>query len=102
MGEWVAVAKTSDILPGSAKVVEVANHRIAIFNVNGAFYAIDDTCSHEEASLAEGEVEDTVVECPRHGAKFDLKTGKNLSLPAVFPVASYKIKIDGETLYLEI
>ncbi len=100
MATFHEAARVEEIPPGKAKVVQLQGKKIAIFNVDGQFYAIDDTCTHEDASLAEGELDGTVVECPKHGARFDLKTGKNLSLPAVFPVNAYQIKIENNTIYL--
>ncbi|MDQ7052858.1 MAG: bifunctional 3-phenylpropionate/cinnamic acid dioxygenase ferredoxin subunit [candidate division KSB1 bacterium] len=100
MADFVEVAKTTDIPAGKAKVVEVQDKKIAIFHVDGRFYAIDDTCSHEDASLAAGTVEGTEVMCPLHGARFDLRTGKNLSLPAVFPVQSYELKIENDAIFI--
>lgn len=94
----IIVAKMSEIPPGTAKQVEVEGEPVAIFNVKGEFYAIGDTCSHAQASLSEGEVEDFVVSCPWHGAKFDLKTGKNLCMPAVTPVPKYNLKIEGDDI----
>ena len=76
--------------------------RIALFKTDEGFFAINDTCSHAEASLSEGEVEDCEVECPLHGALFDLKTGKNLSFPAVTPVKSYPVKIKDGDIYIEV
>lgn len=97
MKEYI-VAKTSEIIPGSAKQVEVDGEPVAIFNVNGHFFAISDTCSHAQASLSEGTLEDHVVTCPLHGAQFDIRTGKNLSMPAVVPVQKYALKIEGDVL----
>lgn len=94
----IEVAKVSEIATGSAKQVEVDGEPIAIFNVEGQFYAIHDTCTHAGASLAEGSVEGGTVTCPWHGAQFDLKTGKNLSMPAPTPVQSYTLKIEGDTI----
>jgi 3-phenylpropionate/trans-cinnamate dioxygenase ferredoxin subunit len=76
---------------------EIADERIAVFRVDDAVYAIGDRCSHAEASLSEGELFDLEVECPRHGAEFDITTGKQLGLPATKPVPSYQTEIrDGE------
>ena len=75
---------------------------IAIFNVEGEYFAIDDMCSHAEASLAEGEVFDCKIECPLHGAEFDLKTGEAVTLPATKPVATYEITVEDEVIYLEM
>lgn len=92
------VAKVSEIAPGTAKQVDVDGEPIAIFNLDGQFYAISDTCSHAQASLSEGEIENGVVTCPWHGAKFDIKTGKNLSMPAPMPVQTFSIKIEGDVI----
>ena len=92
------VAKVSEIAPGTAKQVEVDGEPVAIFNLDGQFYAISDTCSHAQASLSEGEVKNGVVTCPLHGAKFDIKTGKNLTMPAPVPVQTYSIKIEGDAI----
>jgi len=94
--EFVKVATVGEIAPGTAKRVELGDDEpVAIFNVGGEYYAIGDTCSHEEASLAEGDVFGDCVECPLHGSEFDLKTGKARSLPAVMPVPSYPVKVEG-------
>ena len=76
--EFVKVATVGEIAPGTAKRVELGDDEpVAIFNVDGEYYALGDTCSHEEASLAEGDVFGDCVECPLHGSEFDLKTGIN-------------------------
>lgn len=98
MSKEIEIAKVSDIAPGSAKQVEVEGEPVAIFNVGGEFYAIHDTCTHAQASLSEGTVEDKVVTCPWHGAQFDLKTGKNLTMPAPMPVQTYSLKIEGDAI----
>ena len=94
-----AIAK-SELQPGQGKLVVLDGRKIALFNVNGKYHAVDDTCSHEEASLSEGSVfaEDgrCVVECPLHGSRFDLETGAALTLPAVRPVKAYVVReVDG-------
>jgi 3-phenylpropionate/trans-cinnamate dioxygenase ferredoxin subunit len=91
---FVRVAGTGDIKPGKILRVEFDDEPVAVFNVDGTFYAIGDTCSHEEASLADGDVFGTCVECPLHGAEFDLVTGAARTLPAVVPVASYETKVE--------
>ena len=83
-------------------VFDFGGKAIAIFKLEDGYYAIDDTCSHEEASLAEGEVEDGKVECPLHGAMFDIRTGKNVTLPAVLPVKSYPVRIEKGEVYLQM
>ena len=95
----VKTVNISEINENSVKTINVGDKDISIFNVEGEFYAIDDMCSHAEASLAEGEVFDCKIECPLHGAEFDLKTGEAVTLPATRPVATYAISIEDETIY---
>ncbi len=99
--EFVRVATIDEIKPGKAKRFELSDDEpVAIFNVGGTFYAIGDTCTHEEASLSEGDVFGTCVECPLHGAEFDLQTGAALSLPAVLPVPTYTVKVEGTEILI--
>ena len=100
--EFVKVAAVGEIAPGRAKRIEVGEEAIAVFNVDGEYYAIGDTCSHEEASLSEGDVSGDCVECPLHGAEFDITTGKNLTLPAVSPVPSYPVKLEGDAILVGV
>lgn len=94
---------TLDRLPRDRGVrVTIGDRRIAMFRVGESVYAIGDQCSHAEASLAEGELWDSTVECPRHGSEFDLHSGKPLSLPATVPVPVYEVVIDEGTVYLEL
>jgi 3-phenylpropionate/trans-cinnamate dioxygenase ferredoxin component len=92
---WVKVGRIEDIPPGHAARVEIDEVPVAIFNCNGQFYALDDTCSHAEASLSDGDLDISrcVIECPLHGSAFDLATGDPLSLPAVVPVRSHAVDV---------
>jgi 3-phenylpropionate/trans-cinnamate dioxygenase ferredoxin subunit len=92
----VEVARVEDIPPGHAARIVVDGVPVAIFNVDGEFYALDDTCSHAEASLSEGEldVDSCTIECPLHGSCFDLRTGEPLSLPAVIPVGVHDVVVE--------
>jgi len=102
MSNWIEVCKENEFT-GQAKVVEHKSNPIAVFRLNDGYYAINDTCSHDEASLADGDVlDDHIIECPMHGAQFDIKTGKNLSFPAVIPVKSYPVKVENGIIFLEI
>ena len=102
MAEFVKVAKTGDIAPGKVNVYEVAGRQIAVCNVDGTFYAIDDVCTHDGGSLDQGELLGDEIECPRHGALFDVKTGKALTLPAVAPVRSYPVQVNGDEIMVEV
>jgi len=82
--------------------VTIGDDRIAMFRVGDEVYAIGDRCSHAEASLAEGDVYGTDVECPRHGSEFDMKTGEPLQLPATRPVPTYEVSIEDGTVYLVV
>lgn len=99
---WVKAAGVADLKDGQGLKVCHGGRVVAVFLTEGEFYAVDDRCSHAEASLAEGEVFDTEVECPLHGAVFDLVTGEALTLPATRPVATYATRLDGTDLLVEI
>lgn len=94
MISFKVAAKVSDIAQGRVKVVEVDGKRIALCNVNGTIYAIDDLCTHDNGPLGEGELFNGQIECPRHGARFDVKNGKVMCLPAVIPVKTYEVKVE--------
>lgn len=102
--DWVTVARVEDIPPGHAARLEIGGRAIAVFNVAGRFWALDDTCTHAEASLSEGEldVEECTVECPLHGSTFDLRTGEPLSLPAVEPVAVHEVAVENGVLRVAV
>ena len=97
-----SVAKVSDTPPGTISVHEVGGVRIALCNVNGRFYAIDDVCTHDGGPLDQGELDGEQVECPRHGAKFDVTTGRATVLPAVRPVKTYRVEIVGDDVKVEV
>lgn len=96
------VGSAGEIPEGGAIRVKLPNGTpVAVFKVEGKLYAIGDTCSHEESSLSDGELDEETVECPKHGAVFDLATGKNLTLPATKPVPSFPVRVEGEDVYVE-
>lgn len=98
--ERVHVAALDDLVEDRGRCVEVAGSRIALFRVGDEVFALSDTCSHAEASLSEGEVFDDIVECPLHGAAFNLRTGEVLSLPATKPVAVYAVTVESGEVYV--
>ena len=96
------ICSLDDLRPGKAIRVKINDHAIAIIRTpNGEVKALDDKCSHGEISLSEGFVDNETIECWAHGAKFDLNTGKPLSLPAYEPVATYEVLIDNNDIYVE-
>lgn len=102
MAEYVKVSKVNDLSPGNAKLVEVEGKKIALFNVEGSFYAIDDTCSHRGGPLSEGTLEGNQVTCPWHGASFDVTSGAVVSPPAPNGVARYNVRVEGADIEVEI
>ncbi len=96
------VAQKKDLEPGASICVEAGGHRIALFNVEGTYYAIGDTCTHRGGPLSEGDVSSTTVTCPWHGAQFDLSTGDALGPPAPQGVSSYQVLVDDDDIKIEI
>ena len=102
MGHFVNVAKKSAFGSQKAITVDVEGQSVAIFSVDGEYYAIGNECTHAGGSLGEGECEGTKVMCPWHGATFDIKTGAALSAPASENVKSYKVRVEGEEIQIEV
>ena len=102
MAGFVKVAKTDEISPGHGKLVEAGGKKIALFNVEGAFYAIDDTCTHVGGPLSEGSLDGKEVTCPWHGAIYDVTSGEVLSPPAPQGVARYDVRVEGSDIEVEV
>ncbi|MGH7453056.1 MAG: Rieske (2Fe-2S) protein [bacterium] len=102
MAQFVKAAETGELAPGSAKLVEVDGKRIALFNLDGNYYAIDDTCTHRGGPLSEGFVEADQVTCPWHGAQYNIKTGEVLGPPAPQGVAKYNVRVQGNDVEIEV
>jgi nitrite reductase/ring-hydroxylating ferredoxin subunit len=97
------VARTADVKPGKIAAFDVDGVRIAVANANGRFFAIDDTCTHEQCSLGEeGTLEGTVVTCGCHGAQFDVTTGAVLAPPAFEPLKAYPVRVDQGNVVVEV
>ncbi len=102
MSEFVKVAARADLPPGGKVLAEVDGRAVAVFNVDGTLYAIDDVCTHDGGPLAEGDLRGCEIQCPRHGARFDVRTGKAVSFPAFEPVATHQVKLRGEDVYVAL
>ena len=102
MGEYVRVAKAGDVAPGTATCVEVSGTPIALFNIEGSFYAIGNTCTHRGGPLAEGLIEGDEVTCPWHGARYKIPTGEVLSPPAPTGVPKYNVRVQGDAIEIEV
>ncbi|HSO26642.1 MAG TPA: non-heme iron oxygenase ferredoxin subunit [Anaerolineales bacterium] len=97
--EFVAIGPESELPPGERLFVEIDEHSIVIFNIAGNMYAIADLCSHDNGPLGDGELEGHDIHCPRHGAAFDVRSGKALSLPAIEDIPAYPVRVEqGEIL----
>lgn len=95
------IAAASDIPAGEVRVVQCGARSLAVSNVDGTLYAIDNLCTHDNGPLGEGRLRNGRVICPRHGAAFDAKTGRVLSLPAVRSVQAYEVTVDGDDVYID-
>ncbi|HYU20034.1 MAG TPA: non-heme iron oxygenase ferredoxin subunit [Chloroflexota bacterium] len=102
MASWITAAGEGELGPGQVKVVEAGEKRLALCNVDGEYYCIDDVCTHDGGSLDQGEVFGDEIECPRHGARFDVKTGRALILPAVLPVETYETRVQGGQVQVQV
>ena len=102
MPEYVKVAQASELEPNHGKLVEVQGKKIALFNVDGKFHAIDDTCTHRGGPLSEGELDGDEVTCPWHGAKFNVTSGEVLRPPAPQGVKSFPVRVTGNDIEVEI
>ena len=94
MSEWVSVAKAGEIAPGGHRVVDVDGVHIAVFNIGGEHFAIEDVCTHDGGQLSGGIVESDQIECMRHGARFCIRTGAALTAPAYEPTAKFPVRIE--------
>ena len=94
MSDWIRVCFTAELLPGEFQLAYDGDTAIAVFNIDGALYAIEDVCTHDGGELAGGPIEGYEIECVRHGAKFDLRTGEAMSPPAYTPTTSFPVKVE--------
>jgi len=98
MPEFVKVAEVGEIGPGERKLFDLDGEPAALFNVEGEYYAIADVCTHDDGPVAEGALDGFEIECPRHGARFDIRDGAVLSFPAIVPIPTYQVKIEGKDI----
>jgi 3-phenylpropionate/trans-cinnamate dioxygenase ferredoxin component len=94
MPDWIDVAAEDTLAPGEVRVVNADGTLIAVFNVEGSYYAIEDVCTHDGGDLASGPLEGDEVVCPRHGARFCVRTGEALTAPAYEPTATFPVRIE--------
>ncbi len=98
MDDFIKVASVTDLPPGGRVIVRLPEQYlpVAIFNVDGELYCISDECTHDGGPVAEGDLDGYAIECPRHGARFDIRDGRVLALPAITPIDTYEVKVEGQ------
>src|SRR5262245_35650595 len=102
MASFVKVAKTTDLSDPGQILLEVEDRIVVLFRVGGEFFCIDDVCTHDGGPLSEGKLDDHAIACPRHGAKFDIRTGRALTMPATVDTAAHEVKVEGEGIYVRL
>lgn len=100
--EFVEIAPVSDLPNGERLFVDLSDKPIVIFNIAGQLFAIGDVCSHDDGPLGDGLLEDHNIVCPRHGAEFDVRTGKAVAMPAVIDIPAYPVKLVGGNIFVGI
>ncbi len=102
MSEFHKLARADEVAPGEVRQYQVEDRPVALCNVDGDFHALEDICTHQFAHLSEGEFEGDRIKCPLHGAQFDVKSGKALSLPAVKPLPKHEVKVENGHVYVAL
>jgi 3-phenylpropionate/trans-cinnamate dioxygenase ferredoxin subunit len=104
MSEFIAVAKTSEVPDPGKLLVEVEERLVVLIHAAGHWYALDDVCTHDGGPLSEGplDAKEGTIACPRHGAKFDVKTGAALTMPATKATVSHEVKVDGQQVFIRL
>ena len=100
MSQFFMAARLGDVPPGGMKRVDIGTRRILIANVGGQFFAVDDTCTHEDASLSSGALRGEWVKCPLHGSRFNVRTGEVVEEPANEKLATYPVRIEGDEVWI--
>jgi 3-phenylpropionate/trans-cinnamate dioxygenase ferredoxin subunit len=102
MSDFVRVARLSEIPDPGRQVVELDERLIVLFRVGSELFALDDVCTHDDGPLGEGELVDHTIACPRHGAKFDIRDGRALTMPATRPTVAHQVKIEGDEIFVKL
>ena len=102
MSKKIKIATVSELPPGQYKSLEIGDERIALFNIDGKFYALKDMCTHDGGILTGGILKGYIIECPRHGAQFDVRTGAVVRLPAYVGVETYSVSVEGNDIFISV
>jgi 3-phenylpropionate/trans-cinnamate dioxygenase ferredoxin subunit len=102
MSKKIKIATVGELSPGQYKSLEIGDERIALFNIDGKFYALKDMCTHDGGILTGGTLKGYIIECPRHGAQFDVRTGAVVRLPAYVGVETYSVSVEGNDIFISL
>jgi 3-phenylpropionate/trans-cinnamate dioxygenase ferredoxin component len=102
MSSWLDVASMDELTPGKRRVIDMDGVAVAVFNLDGEYFAIQDICPHDGGELANGELEGEVIICPRHGARFSIKTGTVLGPPAYEDIRTFRVRIEGGRVQVKL
>ncbi|MEZ6072766.1 MAG: non-heme iron oxygenase ferredoxin subunit [Pirellulales bacterium] len=102
MSDFLPACKVSDLGDGERRLVEIDDRIVVLFRVGESYYAIDDVCTHDGGPLSEGTLEDFRIACPRHGAQFDIRDGRALTMPATRATAAHETKVDNDMVYVRL
>jgi 3-phenylpropionate/trans-cinnamate dioxygenase ferredoxin subunit len=99
---FVKAAKLNQVPPGRVRIVEVGDEDVALCNVGGEIFAIANVCTHDDGPLGQGYLLGDEIECPRHGARFNVRTGEVKSLPAIVPIPTFEVKVEGDEIWVDV
>ena len=102
MSQWIRICAEDECPPGEARELVVEGRIVALFHVDGRFYALDDVCTHDGGPLAEGDLAGFEIACPRHGARFDIRDGRALTMPATKPTIAHEVKVEGGEVFVKL
>ncbi len=102
MPDFIRVANVADVPDPGRKLVEVDQRLVVLVHVSGSFFAIDDVCTHDGGPLSDGELTGFDIACPRHGAQFDVRDGRAVTMPATMPTVSHEVKVEGDSVFVRL
>ncbi len=102
MSDFIRAAKLDDLADPGRMLVEINDRIVVLLRVGGEVFALDDVCTHDGGPLSEGQLEDHTIACPRHGAKFDIRDGRALTMPATRPTVAHQVKVEGGEVFVKL
>lgn len=102
MSEFVKAAKVGDVPDPGKQLIEIDDRLVVLFHVDGKFHCIDDVCTHDDGPLGEGRLDGYSIACPRHGAKFDIRDGRALTMPATEDTTAHEVRVEGDSVFIRL